>query len=115
MKFADGNEKLEIHVVDDEKKDMESAADQSVNVPIIDYDHEPRSRNQSSEEMKNSLLQRPQQIFNSETTCLSEKDDSKDNSQSVLVGDGAPSVIVKVTVCVIAFIIMVICLCFLFT
>ncbi|VBB31081.1 unnamed protein product [Acanthocheilonema viteae] len=72
MKFADGNEKLEIHVVDDEKKDMESAADQSVNVPIIDYDHEPRSRNQSSEEMKNSLLQRPQQIFNSETVATTQ-------------------------------------------
>ncbi|CAG9539998.1 unnamed protein product [Cercopithifilaria johnstoni] len=114
MKFANGSGKLEVCIREEEKKDMEGAADEPVSVQIIQYDHEPRSRNRSSEETEYTFLQRPQQLFNSETTCLSEKDDSKDIFQPVLAENENPSMVVKATVCVIASIIMVICLCFLF-
>ncbi|KAM3727160.1 Chaperone protein DnaK [Dirofilaria immitis] len=93
---------------------MERATSQSISVPIIHYDHEPRSLSRPFEKMEYTLLQKSQQLFNSEMKSLSEKDDAKENSGPVLVGNEGPSIIVKATVCVIAFIIMVICLCFLF-
>ncbi|EFO20015.1 hypothetical protein LOAG_08478 [Loa loa] len=93
---------------------MERVIDQSLGVPIICYDHEPRSRGQLPEVMESILLQRPQQLFNSETTSLSGKDDAKENLPPIFIGNEGPSVVVKLTVCVIAFIVMVICLCFLF-
>lgn len=43
MKFANGNERLEMHILKGEKKNIERANGQSVSLPIIHYDHEPRS------------------------------------------------------------------------
>uniref|UniRef100_A0A8R1TUS4 Uncharacterized protein n=1 Tax=Onchocerca volvulus TaxID=6282 RepID=A0A8R1TUS4_ONCVO len=114
MKFANGNERLEMHILKGEKKNIERANGQSVSLPIIHYDHEPRSLSRSSDGMEYILLQRPQQLLNSEMTSLSGKDSIKGNPRQVLVENEGPSMVVKATVCVFAFIIMIICLCFLF-
>ncbi|OZC10751.1 hypothetical protein X798_02174 [Onchocerca flexuosa] len=114
MKFASGNEKLEMQILKSEKKNLERANGQSVSLPIILYDHEPRSLSRSPDGMEYILLQRPQQLLNSEMKSLSGKDHTKGNSRQVLVENEGPSLVVKVIVCIIAFIIMVICLCFLF-
>lgn len=44
MKLTNESERLEMQILEDEKKDTEEAAGQSVSVPTIHYDHEPRSR-----------------------------------------------------------------------
>ncbi|VIO85795.1 Uncharacterized protein BM_BM10126 [Brugia malayi] len=113
MKLANGSERLEMHIFNGERKDVEGATGQPVSVPIVHYDYEPRSRCRPSERMEYILLQRPQQLFDSETTSPP-KNDAKEISQSMFIGNEGPSLIVKATVCLIALIIMVICLCFLF-
>ncbi|MCP9266518.1 hypothetical protein DINM_022085 [Dirofilaria immitis] len=136
MKPANETEKLEMHIFKSKNENMERATSQSISVPIIHYDHEPRSLSRPFEKMEYTLLQKSQQLFNSEMVTflllltaydfslkndlakfaeiksLSEKDDAKENSGPVLVGNEGPSIIVKATVCVIAFIIMVICFSF---
>ncbi|EJW87379.1 hypothetical protein WUBG_01707 [Wuchereria bancrofti] len=114
MKFANGSERLEMHIFNGERKNVEGATGQPVSVPIVHYDHEPRSRCRPSERMEYILLQRPQQLFDSEMTSLPRKEDAKEISQSMFIGNEGPSVIVKAAVCLIALTIMVICLCFLF-
>ncbi|VDN95445.1 unnamed protein product [Brugia pahangi] len=84
MKLANGSERLEMHIFNGERKDVEGVTGQPVSIPIVHYDYEPRSR----------LTSPP-------------KNDAKEISQSMFIGNEGPSVIVKATVCLIALIIMV--------
>ncbi|VDK89612.1 unnamed protein product [Litomosoides sigmodontis] len=116
MKLANGSEELQMRTLQGAKNDVEGAAKQPVSEPITTHcDHGSRRRSRSSsEEMQYILPQQSQQLFNSKTACLSGEDDCTDNSQPLIVGNEGPSVVAKAIVCVIAFIIMAICLCFLF-